>query len=195
MAATKMSSFDRTARGQPWRQSRGFPRENVGNLVRHGRQTRPGVSLAFRVVANEISLLNASGRSLLTTNEGPLLMSPRLSRLCAVWYIVLIALPFTAPSQTIDLVDLLSGNASLHGVQFAPTPALASLLADTDLSLIPALETTAAQLKFGSRSAPEGLNFATASTLAASGATILATPVSSTAAPGIHPAFPTVLRR
>jgi hypothetical protein len=157
----------------------------VGNLVRHGRRIGPGVNLAFRL-ANESSLFIA--------NESPLLMSPRLSRLCAAWYIVLIALPFTAPSQTIDLLDLLSGNASLHGVQFAPTPVLASLLADTDLSLIPALETTAAQLKLGSRSAPNGLNFATASNLAAAAIAILAPPVPS-AAIGRHLAFPTILRR
>jgi hypothetical protein len=191
-----MSSFDRTVRGRPWRPSTRFSSGKRGPSGETRRRIEPGVSLAFRVVvANEICLLIAKERSLLAANEGPLLMSPTLSRLCAVWYIVLIAMPFTAPSQTIDLVDLLSGDASLHGVQFAPTPMLASLLADTDLSLIPALETTAAQLKLGSRSAPNGLNFATASSLAASAATTLAPPVSSTAAIGLHLAFPTILRR
>jgi len=84
--------------------------------------------------------------------------------------------PFTAPSQTIDLADLLSGHSGRHGVQFAATPALASLLADTDLSLIPALETTAARLKLDSRSAPGGSTFVTASRLPAAATALLAQP-------------------
>jgi hypothetical protein len=122
-------------------------------------------------------------------------MSRRLSRLCAVWYIALIALPFTAPSQTIDLADLLSGHAGHRGVQFAATPALASLLADTDLSLIPALETAAARVKLDSRSAPSGSNFVTASRLPAAATALLDQPSSSAGAPGRHPGLSTVIRR
>jgi hypothetical protein len=122
-------------------------------------------------------------------------MSPRLSRLCAIWYIALIAMPFTAPSQTIDLADFLSGDSSLHGVQFAPTPVLASLLADTDLSLIPALETTAARLKLESRLVPNGLSVASAFCLAAVPTPVLAPPDTSAGAIGRHLAFPTILRR
>jgi hypothetical protein len=124
-----------------------------------------------------------------------LLMSSRLSRFCAVWYIVLIAVPFTAPSQTIDLADILGGHAGHHGGQFAATPMLASLLADTDLSLIPALETTAARLKLDSRLVPHGSNFATASCLPAAATAILAQPSSSAAPLGRHRALPTILRR
>jgi hypothetical protein len=122
-------------------------------------------------------------------------MSSRLTRFCAVWYVVLIAVPFTAPSQTIDLADFLGGHASHHGGQFAATPVLASLLADTDLSLIPALETTAARLKLDSRLVPHGANFATASCLPAPATAILAQPSSSAAPLGRHPALPTILRR
>jgi hypothetical protein len=138
----------------------------------------PGVGLAVRI---------ADGNSLL--------MRSRLSRFCAVWYIVLIAVPFTAPSQTIDLADFLGGHAGHHGGQFAATPVLASLLADTDLSLIPALETTAARLKLDSRLAPDGSNFATASCLPSAATASLAQPSSFAAPLGRHPALPTILRR
>ena len=147
-------------------------------LVRYGRRIMPGVSLAVCL-----------------GNGNSLLMSPRLSRLCAVWYIALIAVPFTAPSQTIDLADLLSGHSGHHGVQFEATPALASLLADTDLSLIPALETTAARLKLDSRSAPSGSNFVTESRLPAAATALLAQPSSSAGAPGGYLGRSTVLRR
>jgi hypothetical protein len=80
-------------------------------------------------------------------------------------------------------------------VQFAATPALASLLADTDLSLIPALETAAARLKLDSRSAPSGSNFVTASRLPAAVTALLDQPSSSAGAPGRHPGLSTVLRR
>jgi hypothetical protein len=151
----------------------------MGCPAGYGRPMTPGVSLAVCL---------ANGNSLL--------MSPRLSRLCAVWYIVLIAVPFTAPSQTIDLADLLSGHSGHHGgVQFAATPVLASMLADTDLSLIPALETASARLKLDSRLAPNGSNFLTASGLPAAAAAILAQPPSSAAALGTHLALSTVLRR
>lgn len=149
-----------------------------GYLVKYGRRIMPGVSLAGCL---------ANGNSLL--------MSPGLSRLCAVWYIVLIALPFTAPSQTIDLADFLSGHSGRHGVQFAATPALASLLADTDLSLIPALETTAARLKLDSRSVPNGSNFVIAFRLPAAATAIPSQPSSSAAALDGHLTLSTVLRR
>jgi MFS family permease len=84
---------------------------------------------------------------------------------------------------------------SLHGVQFAPTPVLASLLADTDLSLIPALETTAARLKLESRLVSNGLSVASASRLAAVPTPVLAPPVTSAGVIGRHQAFPTILRR
>jgi len=145
--------------------------------VRFGRRFVPGVSLAVCL---------ANGNSLL--------MSPKLSRLCAVWYIALIAVPFTAPSQTIDLADFLSGRSG-HGVQFAATRVLASLMADTDLSLIPALETAAARLKVDSRLAPTGSNFVTASRLPAAAAALLAQPSPSAGALGRHLALSTVLRR
>jgi hypothetical protein len=173
-----MSSLGRPPGVDPGVNLRRFSPGSMGYLVRYGRRIIPGDSLA-------VCLLNGNS----------LLMSPRLSRLCAVWYIVLIAVPFTAPSQTIDLADFLSGHSGHHGVQFAATPVLASLLADTDLSLVPALETTAARLKLDSRLVPNGSNFATASCLPAAATAIFAQPSSSAAALARHLALPTILRR
>jgi hypothetical protein len=140
-------------------------------------------------------MMPGAGLAVCIVDGNSLLMTSRLSRFCAVWYIVLIAVPFTAPSQTIDLAEILGGHAGHHGGQFAATPILASLLADTDLSLIPALETTAARLKLDSRLVPHGSNSATASCLPAAATAILAQAFSSAAPHGRHRALPTILRR
>lgn len=46
-------------------------------------------------------------------------MRRRLSRVIALWFVVQIVVPFTAPLQTFDLHDLFGG-ATHHGEQTAP---------------------------------------------------------------------------
>jgi len=43
-----------------------------------------------------------------------------LAKVCAVWLVVLVWMPFTAPFSTVDLVDLLAGHR--HGTTRAASP-------------------------------------------------------------------------
>ena len=47
-------------------------------------------------------------------------MSFVLAKVCAVWLVVLVWMPFTAPFSTVDLVDLLAGHR--HGITRAASP-------------------------------------------------------------------------
>ena len=68
------------------------------------------------------------------------LMSPRFKRLIALWFVVQIVLPFTAPLQTCDLSDLL-GNRGRHQAPVSPesssTPTTAETEADANAFISP----------------------------------------------------------
>jgi hypothetical protein len=67
-------------------------------------------------------------------------MSSRLKSMLALWFVVQIVLPFTAPLQTCDLRDLL-GARDRHSVPFSPesstTPTTAETEGDTDSFVSP----------------------------------------------------------
>jgi hypothetical protein len=65
-----------------------------------------------------------------------------IPKLCAVWLVVLIVLPFTAPFSTCDLASLLD-SAAYHGVTLAAAtaPAWALALTNAAPSLVPSSAT------------------------------------------------------
>ena len=67
-------------------------------------------------------------------------MSQRLTQLIALWFVIQIAVPFTAPLQTLDLQDLLGGRtpASAHS---APESSTTPTIRDSasSISLAPLL--------------------------------------------------------
>jgi hypothetical protein len=69
-------------------------------------------------------------------------MSGRFGRLCALWLIAQVLLPFTAPFPTCDLSDFL-GSAHHQGTPLVPV----SSRADGDYAFAPPLATTSGRLK------------------------------------------------
>jgi hypothetical protein len=69
-------------------------------------------------------------------------MSRRFGNLCALWLIVQVLLPFTAPFPTCDLTDLL-GRAQHHSGPLGPS----NSRADGDYAVAPPLATTGGRLK------------------------------------------------
>jgi hypothetical protein len=69
-------------------------------------------------------------------------MFQRFGRLCGLWLIAQILLPFTAPFPTCDLPDFL-GSVHHHGAPLVP----ANSRADGDYAFAPPLATTAGRLK------------------------------------------------
>jgi hypothetical protein len=70
------------------------------------------------------------------------MMRRRFERLCALWLVAQILLPFTAPFPTCELSDFLSG-AHHHGAPLVPP----SSHVDGDYSFAPPLATTAGRLR------------------------------------------------
>ena len=70
------------------------------------------------------------------------LMLRRFGRLCALWLVAQILLPFTAPFPTCDLSDVLGG-ARHHGVPLVPP----STHVDGDYAFAPPLATTSGRLR------------------------------------------------
>ena len=70
------------------------------------------------------------------------LMFRRFRRLCAIWLVAQVLLPFTAPFPTCDLSDFL-GSAQHHSAPLAPS----SSRADGDYAFAPPLATTSGRLK------------------------------------------------
>jgi hypothetical protein len=69
-------------------------------------------------------------------------MCRRFERFCALWLVVQILLPFTAPFPICDLSDLLGGTYH-HSAPFVPPHARV----DGDYAWIPPLATTAGRLR------------------------------------------------
>jgi hypothetical protein len=59
-----------------------------------------------------------------------------LSELSAIWLVVLILLPFTAPFPTCDVADVFGGGAADQGVPLAPPTSSTALIADAVSSLL-----------------------------------------------------------
>jgi hypothetical protein len=78
-------------------------------------------------------------------------MSSRLKSIIALWFVVQIVLPFTAPLQTCDLSDLL-GAKNHHSVPVSPesstTPTTAETEADAN-SFVSPIEPSALRLSTG----------------------------------------------
>src|ERR1700687_1923890 len=70
------------------------------------------------------------------------MMFRALSRLCALWLVAQILLPFTAPFPTCDLSDFL-GSAHHHGAPLLPS----NSRADGDYTFAPPLAPTGGRLK------------------------------------------------
>jgi hypothetical protein len=60
------------------------------------------------------------GMSLEYCSARPLPLSPRLKIVVALWFVVQIVLPFTAPLQTIDLTDLFGSHSHHQTTQLTP---------------------------------------------------------------------------
>jgi hypothetical protein len=71
-----------------------------------------------------------------------------LSQLSAIWLVVLILLPFTAPFPTCDLADFFGGGATDQEVPLAPPTSATALIAEAVSSLlVPPLARMARQLR------------------------------------------------
>jgi hypothetical protein len=71
-----------------------------------------------------------------------------LSKFSALWLVVLILLPFTAPFPTCDVADCFGRGAADHGVAPAPPLSSTTLIADAESSLlVPPLASRARQLR------------------------------------------------
>ena len=113
------------------------------------------------------------------------LMFRRFRRLCAIWLVAQILLPFTAPFPTCDLSDFLSG-AHRHGVPLLPP----TTHVDGDYAFAPPLATTAGRLRLDVVSSPDAWNVAGIAPIIAAGRPLTAA-VGEPEHPQIHP---TVLR-
>ena len=78
-----------------------------------------------------------------------------VSKISALWLVLLILLPFTAPFPTCDLADLLGPSATNQGVPLPPVSPAASLAAPELSLLVPPLQTVAGHM---SQVALSGLN-------------------------------------
>jgi hypothetical protein len=90
----------------------------------------------------------------------PVLSGCWLSKACSIGFVVLIALPVTAPFQTVGVSELLGGNAHQRARFESFGVLLASSPDDTACSTIPPLDGTEVRLKLGSRSVNEIGEFA-----------------------------------
>jgi hypothetical protein len=71
-----------------------------------------------------------------------------ISKLSAIWLVVLILLPFTAPFPTCDVADFFGRGATDQGVPLAPPTSSTALIADAMSSLlVPPLARMATQLR------------------------------------------------
>ena len=69
-----------------------------------------------------------------------------LSRISAIWLVILILLPFTAPFPTCELADLLGPSATSQGVPLPPVSPAASLAASELSLLVPPQQTVAGHM-------------------------------------------------
>ena len=58
-------------------------------------------------------------------------MTRRLHQLIAVWFVLQIVLPFTAPLQTLDLHDLFGGTTHSHSSSSSPESSTTPTIRDT----------------------------------------------------------------
>jgi hypothetical protein len=68
---------------------------------------------------------------LYTTSAGDIHVPQQLRKLIALWFVVQIALPFTAPLSTCNLVDLL-GTTHQHGAPASPLSSMRQMPTEVD---------------------------------------------------------------
>jgi hypothetical protein len=81
-----------------------------------------------------------------------------LSKCSALWLVVLILLPFTAPFPTCDIADFFGRSAANHGLATVPPTSSTTLIANAESSLlVPPLASTARQLRQVGLVGPENI--------------------------------------
>jgi hypothetical protein len=109
-------------------------------------------------------------------------------KICALWLVGLIILPFTVPFPTCDLTDLLGGSAGRHDTS-VPGSSSRTAVDDGGALLVPPVATTAGRLKLR---ALAGLR--SAQSVAPLPMVSIERPVVSTGRPGVSSPLTTTLR-